>query len=228
MTDPVIWKHIGMHGDAMGTFVCESSRILWKSALTGGGNDDDLGLSTMTRTIPAKVLKRAFWTIIGQSGFLRLQTTGDPPNTVKHEYRFDGFPIQDMELLERTLQKQYQVPLQTLNLSASGAQYGLASVSRKNLVFRHCVLDEMNEEGQEFEPRAQEEMLALDLAEVSQCVLPGNNRNEIEVQFPESDAVEAGTDQLGKKYIYVLYPAPPPFIPRARGNRNRRFCGDLP
>ena len=31
-----------------------------------------------------------------------------------------------------------------------------------------------------------------------QCVLPGTNRNEIELQFPESDAVEAGTDQLGE------------------------------
>ena len=30
------------------------------------------------------------------------------------------------------------------------------------------VLDEMNEEGQEFEPRAEDEMLSLDLAEVSQ------------------------------------------------------------
>jgi hypothetical protein len=59
-------------------------------------------------------------------------------------------------------------------------------------------LEEATEDGQEFEPRREDEMMSLDLAEVSQCVLPGNNRNEIEVQFPESDAVEAGTDQLGK------------------------------
>jgi hypothetical protein len=44
-------------------------------------------------------------------------------------------------------------------------------------------------------------MLSLDLTEVSQCVLPGNSRNEIELQFPESDAVEAGTDQLGKLFL---------------------------
>lgn len=63
----------------------------------------------------------------------------------------------------------------------------------------------MNEEGQEFEPRAEDEMMSLNLAEVSQCVLPGNNRNEIEVQFPESDTVEAGTDQLGKAINAILY-----------------------
>jgi hypothetical protein len=40
--------------------------------------------------------------------------------------------------------------------------------------------------------------MSVDLAQVSQCVLPGNNRNEIELQFPESDTLEAGTDQLGE------------------------------
>ena len=46
-------------------------------------------------------------------------------------------------------------------------------------------------------------MLSLDLAEVSQCVLPGNNRNEIELQFPESDAVEANNDQLVSIRFYI-------------------------
>jgi structure-specific recognition protein 1 len=46
-------------------------------------------------------------------------------------------------------------------------------------------------------------MMSLDLAQVSQCVLPGNNRNEIELQFPESDAVEAGTDQLVAVRFYI-------------------------
>ena len=61
------------------------------------------------------------------------------------------------------------------------------------------------EEGEEFEPREGDEMMSLDLTEVSQCVLPGNNRNEIELQFPESDTVEAGTDQLGKEGRKELY-----------------------
>lgn len=46
-------------------------------------------------------------------------------------------------------------------------------------------------------------MMSLDLAEVSQCVLPGNNRNEIELQFPETDAVEANNDQLVSIRFYI-------------------------
>eukprot|EP00522_Entomoneis_paludosa_P008598 CAMPEP_0172442372 /NCGR_PEP_ID=MMETSP1065-20121228/2822_1 /TAXON_ID=265537 /ORGANISM="Amphiprora paludosa, Strain CCMP125" /LENGTH=905 /DNA_ID=CAMNT_0013192211 /DNA_START=91 /DNA_END=2808 /DNA_ORIENTATION=- len=197
MSDPVVWKHIGLHSDAVGTFVCEGNRIVWKSAISGGS--DDAVMST-TRIIPGKTLKKASWAVIGKSGHLRLQCTGEG---VKHEYRFDGFPLKDFELLQSTLKDQYSLQLNTLTLSAAGAQYGLTNVARKNLIFRHCVLDEMNEEGQEFEPRAEEEMMSLDLAEVSQCVLPGNNRNEIEVQFPESDTIEAGTDQLVSIRMYI-------------------------
>ena len=46
-------------------------------------------------------------------------------------------------------------------------------------------------------------MMSLDLVEVSQCVLPGNNRNEVELQFPESDAVEANNDQLVSIRFYI-------------------------
>jgi len=46
-------------------------------------------------------------------------------------------------------------------------------------------------------------MMSLDLVEVSQCVLPGNNRNEIELQFPESDAIEANNDQLVSVRFYI-------------------------
>ena len=46
-------------------------------------------------------------------------------------------------------------------------------------------------------------MMSLDLVEVSQCVLPGNNRNEVELQFPESDAIEANNDQLVSIRFYI-------------------------
>eukprot|EP00977_Amphora_coffeiformis_P016803 scaffold5317_cov160-Amphora_coffeaeformis.AAC.11 len=200
MSTPVIWKHIGLHGHSVGTFACEGHKIIWKSALTGR---DDSEYAT-TKSIPAAALKGAQWTVFGKSGHLRVQIKTDKEaKNLKHEFRFDGFPTNDFDLLKDTLKKNYNIDLQQHNLSSAGTQYGLTSIHGKNLVFKHCVLDEMNEEGQEFEPRAEDEMLSLDLAEVSQCVLPGNNRNEIELQFPESDAVEAGTDQLVAIRFYI-------------------------
>lgn len=178
MSGPVVWKHIGLHGHSVGTFACEQARVIWKSAMSGR---DDNEVST-TKSIPASVLKGALWTVFGKSGHLRIQMKTDKDNAaknLKHEFRFDGFPSADFDLLKDTLKQNYDLDLQQYNVSAAGTQYGLTSLQGKNLVFKHCVLDEMNEEGQEFEPRAEDEMLSLDLAEVSQCVLPGTNRNEI-------------------------------------------------
>ena len=66
------------------------------------------------------------------------------------------------------------------------------------MVFRESIVAE--EEG---EAESGEEIISLELAEVSQCVLPGNNRNEIEMQFHESDTLEQGTDQLVQIRFYV-------------------------
>lgn len=190
----VLWKHIGLHGHSVGTFSCDDGKVVWKSAITG--RDADVGSHT-TRTIPAAMIRTAKWTIFGRSGHLRLQIKPEATN-LKHELRFDGFPVGDYDMIKDAFQTKYSVDVTQHNMSTAGTQYGLTSLRDKNLVFKHCILDEMNEEGQEFEPRAEEEMMSLDLAEVSQCVLPGNNRNELELQFPESDTVEAGTDQLGE------------------------------
>jgi hypothetical protein len=162
---PVLWKHIGLHGHSVGTFACEPSRVVWKSALSG--RDDGAEAST-TKAVPAAAVRAAHWTIFGKSGHLRLKIKSDSGKNLKHEYRFDGFPLSDFDLMKDTIKKHYKLDLQQISLSSAGAQYGLTSIQSKNLVFRHCVLDEMNEEGQEFEPREEEEMMSLDLAEVSQ------------------------------------------------------------
>jgi POB3-like N-terminal PH domain len=164
---PVMWKHIGLHAHSVGTFVCEEKRVVWKSAITG--RDDDGASPGTTRIVPANKLKNAYWTVFGKSGHLRLQTTGGTETSpLAHELRFDGFPEKDFDILKDVLKRSYNLDLQTLNMSSAGTQYGLTAVGNKKLIFRHCVLDEMNEEGQAFEPRAENEMLSLDLAEVSQ------------------------------------------------------------
>lgn len=196
---PVVWKHIGLHGHSVGSFACESDRIVWKSAISGREEDHE---TSSSRVISKQQLAGAQWTVFGKAGHLRVQTKKD--SGLKHEIRLDGFPVKDFDMLQQVMKKNYNVEVQIHTLSAAGAQYGLTKIKGKNLIFQHCVLEDVTEDGQEFEPRPEDEMMSLDLAEVSQCVLPGNNRNEIEVQFPESDAVEAGTDQLGKSCIVLL------------------------
>ena len=215
--DPIVWKHIGMHGHAVGTFACYDDKMQWKSSIAAAVENE--GLTATTRTIPASQIAAVLWTVFGKSAHIRIQTkqqaaaaaaaggssgsSKSSSSNLPHELRLDGFPSNDFEVLKGALQQKYNIPLKIHNMSSAGTQYGITSVKGKNLVFQHCVLDEMNEEGQEFEPRAGDEMMSVHLNEVSQCVLPGNNRNEIEVQFPESDAVEADSDQLVAIRFYI-------------------------
>jgi structure-specific recognition protein 1 len=219
-----VWKHIGLYGHAVGTFAADPNGITWKSAVLGnnnygGGNDD----FETRRSIPKSSISGALWTVFGKSGHLRVltrgTTSGEGGVKLPSAMRFDGFPPSDYEMLSEAFASLYGVTCKRHAMSSSGNSWGNTDISNKHLVFRRCLLDKNGgrgndggdddddgiegEEGEEFEPRDGDEMLSLDLAEVSQCVLPGNNRNEIEMQFLESDTVEAGTDQLVAIRFYV-------------------------
>lgn len=88
-------------------------------------------------------------------------------------------------------------------MASHGASFGLTALSSRKLVFRQCILEDADEEGEEFEPRDGQEMASMNLGEVAQCVMQGNTRNEIELQFQESDTVEPGTDQLVSVRFYI-------------------------
>jgi hypothetical protein len=238
--EPIItWKHIGLYGYAVGTLAFYPDMIVWKSALSGRNdnnsnkaNDDDddddgMGnnaLTTMTtRKITASKLKFGKWTPMGKNvALLRLGITNTSSNTnsnsssknpppFQQDWRLDGFPSTDFDLLSQKLQSLYQIPLQNYIMSSAGTQYGIPHVSQspqeKWLTLDHCIVqDDLNEEGQEFQILTTNPICHFDLHEITQCVIPANNnRNEIELQFPETDTMEVGTDQLGNVGKYSLF-----------------------
>ena len=227
---PKIWKHIGLYGHAVGTFALTPDGVTWKSAVLGtNGQPDDADIETR-KSLPKASIAGALWTVFGKSGHLRILTKNNDTNGNNNEgsnkkdsklpsaMRFDGFPPSDYESLSETLAALYGVTCKRHTMSAAGNSWGNTDITNKHLVFRQCRLEKGDndttsnggrgggdggglEDGEEFEPRDGEEMLSLDLGEVSQCVLPGNNRNEIEMQFLESDTV--GADQLVAIRFYV-------------------------
>lgn len=188
------WRHIGLHGHSVGTFAIEPSGIRWKSAM----NTDDDDVTTLTKILPADTITGAKWTVFGRSGHLRIQTSGKDA-----ELRFDGFPKNDFDKLRQALLENHQIEVGKHTLSSAGASFGLTGLQKRHLVFKQCILDDAEEEGEEFEPRDGDEMLSMNLAEVSQCVVQGNTQNEVELQFHELDTVEAGTDQLVGIRFYI-------------------------
>jgi hypothetical protein len=144
------WKHIGLHGHSVGTFACTDGGIQWKSALYG--RDDSAGGTASTRNIPKAAMESAEWTVFGKSGHLRIKTTtkeqSNSSSKLHHEMRFDGFPVSDFDTLKDVFQEKYDMEVAKHNMSAAGTQYGLSNISGKKLVFRHCILEDADEEGE--------------------------------------------------------------------------------
>ncbi len=199
-SQPITWMHIGLHGHSIGSFTLDPTNgIRWKSALNT--DDDDVILS---KSIPSTNIHSATWTVFGKSGHIRINKKQSSSKADKEsDLRFDGFPTSDFDKLSQTLKAFYNVNLRKKNMSSSGVSFGITDLEKKQLVFKECILEDADEEGQEFEPRDGNEMLSLNLGEVSQCVIQGNTKNEIEIQFVESDTVEAGTDQLTSIRFYI-------------------------
>ena len=144
------WKHIGLHGHSVGTFALTDAGISWKSALYGRDADGAGGTSS-TRNIPKAAMANVQWTVFGKSGHLRIQTTlkeQSSSSKLHHEMRFDGFPTGDFDTLKDIFQEKYDVEVTKLNMSSSGTQYGLSKIAGKKLVFKHCVLEDADEEGE--------------------------------------------------------------------------------
>ena len=196
--NPIKWRHIGLYGHSVGTFTADPSAIQWKSPTLEAE-------SILTiKILPANTLKAAKWTVFGRSGHLRITSTASnrskssSSHSKTYDYRFDGFPPQEFDRITSVLKDLYNLDVIKYTMSSSGYSFGKADISGSHLVYRKCIVDDEEEEGQDGD-----EMLTLDLTEVSQCVLPGNNRNEIELQFHESDTVEQGTDQCVQIRFYV-------------------------
>jgi hypothetical protein len=136
--NPTMWKHIGLHGHSVGTFILDDNGIQWKSALSDA--------SSTTRSIPGDKIDAAYWTVFGKSGHLRIKTSGE--TKIHHELRFDGFAVGDFDSLRTELGHLYDVDLIKYNISAAGTQYGISKLTSKKLTFRHCILEDADEEGE--------------------------------------------------------------------------------
>ena len=139
------WKHIGLHGHSVGTFLCAEAGVQWKSALYG--RDDTGGAST--RSIAKDSIEKAAWTVFGKSGHLRLNVAvKEGKSNNQHELRFDGFPASAFDDLKDVFQEYYDIELAKHNISSAGTQYGQSKISGKKLVFQHCILEDADEEGE--------------------------------------------------------------------------------
>lgn len=194
------WHNIGLNGHAVGTFNVELIGIQWKSNITSSDN----GI-VFSRMISANSINNVKWTAFAQHGHLRIQSEPKKEKKTSSELRFNGFPSSDFIKLRKILSNLFGVEISEYYMSSAGCSYGKVGVVDRRLEFRECLLDDINEDFEKISPNDGYEMMSMTLDDIAQCVLPGNSRNEIEIQFHESDTVELGTDQL----VGIRFSIPP-------------------
>lgn len=123
-----------------------------------------------------------------------------------YELHFDGFRPADYDKINDIFERMYKVKVERKSFCSSGTSFGVSDVQDGQLSFFESLIVPDEDDPDVPTETTGEEIMSFNLKEVSQCVLPGNNRNEIELQFHESDAtMEAGTDQL----VHIRFYVPP-------------------
>lgn len=95
--------------------------------------------------------------------------------------RMDGFDKTDYEKLNSYFLTGYGLELHREDVACNGAHFGEVSLMNRNLVLNSV---------------DNRPVMELKLDDVVQCVIPPNSRDEIEIQFQESDAGDREADSL--------------------------------
>jgi len=135
------------------------------------------------KAVQAKDILRATWCIFGKWGHLRLFLRNGKA------LRCDGFVRTQEERVKEIFRTNYSLALEREALASGGANYG-------DLIFEDNTLMMALED---------KAVLELPLGAVSQCVLPGtgNVKNEVELQFIETDAADRDEDALVEVRFYI-------------------------
>lgn len=198
------FQHIGLFGFSVGVLTLQPASLVWQDR-TGA----------QKKTVNPNDVVRATWQVYGSSGHLRVFAKVRAPlrvglpfltkqifwlklcacalvivlvcfswgNSTKQDgksFRFEGFKPRDKDSVKDYLKSVYDIALKDEVVASDGANYGQFQFKDKALVF------EVNDKP----------AFELSLSNISQCVIPGNTRNEVEMQFHESDAVNREEDAL--------------------------------
>src|SRR6056297_677288 len=132
------FENIGLSGQSVGTLTFTGKGLEWR----GPSN---------AKTVQAKDILRASWSVFGKWGHLRLFLKNGKA------LRCDGFLRTEEERVREVFQSNYSLSLEREVLNSGGANYG-------DLIFEDNTLVMSLED---------KPVLELPLGAVSQCVLPG-------------------------------------------------------
>lgn len=126
------------------------------------------------KEIAKEAINSFAWSIFGGKGHLRIEQEDG------HVIRLDGFAKSDHDQLSKFTQEAYTKSITTEVAASGGVHYGNVELSGKMITMKSI---------------GEKKMFELPLDNVSLCVVPLNNKDELEIQFKESDNADKEEDR---------------------------------
>mmetsp|Transcript_12210 Transcript_12210/g.12596 ORF Transcript_12210/g.12596 Transcript_12210/m.12596 type:complete len:841 (-) Transcript_12210:18-2540(-) len=123
-----------------------------------------------------ELIEKAEWIIYGLKGHLFLSLKDG--KTIN----LDGFNKSDYNTIAEWFQTHYNIEIEQLQVASDGGNFGDIDLDGNSLILKSAL--------------SSNRIFELKLNNVSQCVLPGNNKDELEIQFHESDTIDKEEDML--------------------------------
>jgi hypothetical protein len=125
---------------------------------------------------------RFTWTVFGSRGHIVFYMADGS------FYRLDGFESAKFDEYSKYVKSAFGLDLEPVQPASDGSQFGQINFSDKSLTMKSEATGR-----NAFEMR---------LDNVAQCVIPGNSRNEVEIQFQDNDAGDKDCDFVSQIRLY--------------------------
>ena len=113
----------------------------------------------------ASTFKHAIWSVFGLKASLKISSADS-------NIRFDGFSKSDYESVSTQFTENFQTNIEKQDISAEGSHFGIVAIHDKSLTMKSI---------------SDKTVFDMSLENLAQCVIPTQNRDELEIQFQESD-----------------------------------------
>lgn len=151
-------------------------------SLTGKGFSWTNRNNTVNEKCEKENILRICWTVFGSKAHLIIYTTDGSL------VRFDGFEKTRYGEISQFIKSSLGVDVEITEAASDGSHFGEMTFNDKSLSMKSGATNK-----QSFEVR---------LDNVAQCVIPGNSRNEVEVQFLDDETGDKESDFLSQIRIY--------------------------
>jgi structure-specific recognition protein 1 len=173
------FQNITLTGFHQGSITFREDRVEWANKWNNN------------KEILANTINKIKWNVYGIRGYLKFYINNNDKDEIQKPQQFDGFSKSDFDSINNYILDLYKIKVDTSKAHSGGGNYGDVVFEGNSLLMKSVIIDKDNEE--HLVPGWE-----MGLDNISLCVVPTSNRNEMEVQFKDNDNTESKEDTVAQ------------------------------